>query len=359
MKKFFRGIRYIIHTFNSYFYYNKNLNLLKNTYNDKRIILLCTPEHGNLGDHAIAFAQHEFLKKFFSKVKLIEITSSFYLKKYKKIKELINENDILIISGGGFLGSLWLKEENIVRDIIRNFKNNRIIIFPQTIFFEKNDFGEKELRNSKEIYSNHNKLSIIVRDRNSIEEAKKLVKLETNILYIPDIVLYLKNNFSFLENIKNIKKEKDILICLRKDKEKIADMKKIKNVIFKLKHNYLVKYTDTVINYFIFPKDRQKYIEKKLKEFMNSKLVITDRLHGMIFSYLAETPCIALNNSSGKVSGVYDWIKECNYIKVIEDIEKIEVMNDLIYKSKKNNINLNKEWNKLNNFLRSNFDGQN
>ena len=36
------------------------------------------------------------------------------------------------------------------------------------------------------------------------------------------------------------------------------------------------------------------------------------RLHGMIMSVITDTPCIAMNNTSGKVKGVYDTIKNDN-----------------------------------------------
>lgn len=347
MKSLLNKIKYLIYIFRTFFYYRKMLVLLNNTKQESRIILFCTPEHGNLGDHAIAIAQHKFLKDNFSEKKVIEITSAFYSKKEKIIKNLINNKDILIISGGGFLGSLWINEENIVRNIIKNFKTNKIIIFPQTIFFEKSDFGKNELEKSKKIYQSHKNLYITVRDRNSIYVAEKLINKPQNILYIPDIVLYLKKiNFQ-----QELRKNNEILICLRKDKEKIID-NKIENIIFKLKDKYSIKYTDTVINSYIFPKERKKYVEEKMLEFINSKIVITDRLHGMIFAFLTKTPCIALNNSSGKVLGVYEWIKECGYIRVINNIDEISDLVIVLLNKELKDTYLQKEWNKLKVFLK-------
>lgn len=348
MKKVFNKINHMIHIFNSSLYYKDNIKLLKNTNKEKRIILFCTPEHGNLGDHAIAMAQHKFLKENYPEIKVIEITSNFYMKKKEEIKNLINNEDILIISGGGFLGSLWLNEEDIVRNIIKTFTKNKIIIFPQTIFFEKNNFGKNELEKSKEIYQKHKNLYITVRDKNSIYEAEKLIRKQENILYVPDIVLYLEN----IKFQQEIKKDTDILICLRKDKEKVI-YNKIGNIILELRNRYSVKYTDTVINSFILPNKRKKYVEEKILEFTKSKIVITDRLHGMIFAFLTKTPCIALNNSSGKVLGVYEWIKECGYIKVINNIEEIPELTEILLKQKIDNKNLNIEENfqKIKNFL--------
>ena len=159
----------------------------------------------------------------------------------------------------------------------------------------------------------------------------------------------------YLENIKfqqEIKKDTDILICLRKDKEKVID-NKIGNIILELKNRYSLKYTDTVINSFILPDKRKEYVEEKILEFVNSKIVITDRLHGMIFAFLTKTPCIALNNSSGKVLGVYEWIKECGYIKVINDIEEIPKLIEILLKQKINgkNLNMKERFQRIKNFL--------
>ena len=73
----------------------------------------------------------------------------------------------------------------------------------------------------------------------------------------------------------------------------------------------------------ILPENRQREVTKKLKEFSEAKLIVTDRLHGMIFAALTNTPCIALSNSNGKVQAVYEWIKENEYIIFADDIEQI------------------------------------
>ena len=39
----------------------------------------------------------------------------------------------------------------------------------------------------------------------------------------------------------------------------------------------------------------------------------------MIFAYITGTPCYVFDNLSHKVSGVYEWIKDCGYIKYCEN----------------------------------------
>ena len=68
-----------------------------------------------------------------------------------------------------------------------------------------------------------------------------------------------------------------------------------------------------------------------LKKFAKAKIVVTDRLHGMIFTIITNTPCIAINNLSGKVKGVYDTLSDIEKNKIIfiedkADVEKIKII---------------------------------
>ena len=69
----------------------------------------------------------------------------------------------------------------------------------------------------------------------------------------------------------------------------------------------------------------EKELLEMLKAISNYKLVVTDRLHGMIFSTICGTPCIAFSNTTGKVKGVFDWLsKENDYVFFAENIEDFE-----------------------------------
>ena len=71
------------------------------------------------------------------------------------------------------------------------------------------------------------------------------------------------------------------------------------------------KIFDTVIkvNHSVIGEYRKSLVLSKLKEFAGCEIVLTDRLHGMIFSYITSTPCIAIANSTGKSQNAYnDWL---------------------------------------------------
>lgn len=287
--------------------------------NEKKVFIFGTPIHGNIGDHAILVAEKKLITDNFPKCKVIEVESEFFLRNKKLVKKLVKDSPIFL-TGGGFLGSLWLNEETVFRTMIKTFKKNNIIVFPQTIYFSDDKIGKKELKKSQKIYKKSKSLIFYCREKYSYDFMKK--HFSTVVCKLaPDMVLYLNKNK--LE--KN--KENKILLCMRKDKEKVQDSEKINSY---LQNKGELCYTDTVINQNIYELDRDKILKSKIDEFSKYKLVVTDRLHGMIFAYLACTPCIVFENKSYKIKGVYEWIKDCDYITIAnaEELSKLKYSED-------------------------------
>ena len=210
--------------------------------------------------------------------------------------------------GGGYLGTLWINEEKMFRKVLMNFMDNKIITFPQTIFFDNNEEGREELLKSKEIYQKHKKLKFFLREKYSYNFMKENFPI-CNIYLVPDIVLYLD------AKEYNYKRE-GVLFCMRNDKEKVNDFKdEIENFVNAKKINKIDS-TDTVISKRLYKFNREKYVYDKIKQFAKYKVVVTDRLHGMIFALLSKTPCLVFQNKSPKILGVYEWIKDVEYIKL-------------------------------------------
>lgn len=295
----------------------------------KSFILLGTPLHGNLGDQAISIAEHRYLKENFHKMQIIEIPR-YYMELYgKQFKKYIKKTDIILIQGGGFLGTLWMGEENFVRKVIQQYPCNLILIFPQTVFYTKDEAAERELKKSEEIYNKHSSLYICAREKYSFEFMKKHYK-RCEIILVPDIVLYLSNRLKFEE-----KTREGILFCFRKDKEKQIDDESInllKNIIESTGEK--ITNIDTVVNYNVYMENREEEVRKLWEKFSETKLVVTDRLHGMIFSAITGTPCIVFRNSNYKVEGVYEWIKELGYINFVNDVEEFRVGVQKLYKER-------------------------
>lgn len=308
--------------------YNRYIAQVKRK-RQNRYLIFNGPNHGNLGDHAILYAEKKFLED--KGIKSFEILShqiDYFIERYGNN---INLDDVIMITGGGNLGTLWEHEQIGVNKVISRFKDYKILIFPQTIFYSKDRHAQYRLKVDKLLYEKCKKLLVCCRDKKTYDFC--LSELKVNAKYTSDIVTYL--NYSN----ENYKRD-GVMICFRLDKEKVLskeDEMKIKNILM---DNYEIKnirYIDTVLpGRFSFSKGKRKLL-KLLKEIAHTKIFITDRLHGMIFAAITGTPCIALANSSGKVKGVFDWIsKENDYVKFANNIGEIE---NLI-----NEINLDKKY---------------
>ena len=74
----------------------------------------------------------------------------YHTKNNNKIKRVTPE-DLVVISGGGWMGNLWIHNECVIREIVQNYPNNKIIILPQTVYYTSDELGEKEYRITNEI----------------------------------------------------------------------------------------------------------------------------------------------------------------------------------------------------------------
>lgn len=111
-------------------------------------------------------------------------------------------------------------------------------------------------------------------------------------------------------------------------------MQKIQHFCNKSNIPYLI--TDTCTNYLISTRKREDELEKFFDLIGRGRLLITDRIHGMLFAEITGTPCIAVDNISKKVSGVFEWMKNCSYITCVEEENITEELFTNYYQMKSN-----------------------
>jgi pyruvyl transferase EpsI len=321
----------------SLIYYRK----LKEYKHKKKILHLLTPKHGNMGDQAIAYATEKYLKENFKEYEVLEFYRDDIYKYAEAIKMILNKDDLIVLIGGGNMGNLYISEEKARRFVIEKFPENKIISMTQTISFTKDDEGKHELNRTKEVYNKHKNLTIIAREKFSFKIMKEEF-VNCKIIDNPDIVLYLSDNFK--DNITN---RKTIMTCLRSDKESIVGNQKqafLDNL--KMKYKDVFEY-DTVINKYVDKTTREEELKDMLNKFLSSKVVITDRLHGMVFCAITKTPCIVTKSLDNKVIGTYEWIKDLNYIKLVDNLnfDEVEVLiKELTNLKEKSQINLKEKY---------------
>lgn len=292
---------------------------IKKLYRKKRkIFLLGTPSYNNIGDHAIALGTRKFVKKYFPDCDYSEYDRlsdpSLERAAQAQIKAEIKKNDIILLIGGGNFGSLYPAEEDYRLKIIGTYTKNKIVFLSSTMCFEDTFFGRCRLKKSKTVYNDHPDLTLFLRDEKSFDEAQKVFD-KTKCFFMPDFANML------IGKIEQPKARDGIYVCFRKDSERFFDDEKRDEFISFCKDKYKTDVGDNAFDSFVGSALREKKTTEYLRFFASHCLIVTDRFHGLIFSVITGTPCIALKNNNGKVAGGFYWFKNCKAVKLAENLE--------------------------------------
>lgn len=274
---------------------------------------LGSPMHKNLGDHLITMAEFEYLKRIGYPRTVVDIPIEMYQVYRERLINAIKPDACVFISGGGWMGNIWPNEELLLQDMVKSFSNNKIIIFPQTIYFdEKTKPYQEFITSGNAAFRSCKDLSLFVRDEQSFQLAKKHYEID-KIFLVPDIAVAYYDSYQRKHDfVKSCKAG----FCLREDRELYRNQDDEAMVERIINNNGLKSSVVTTMSRFrVLSNRRPQAVINRLNEFANNDLIITDRLHGMIFSYITGTPCIAFDNKTLKVSGVYKkWLSDCDYI---------------------------------------------
>ena len=230
-------------------------------------------------------------------------TWSFYDKKFKKqLESVIQEDDIFIIQSGYCTTSSHI-DHVMHRYIVKTFCNNRVLIMPQTILYNR----KRDPGITRNIFKKNSKLLFLARDRKSYEDALKYFP-ETRVSLFPDIVTTLIGAEDFRFN----EPRNGILLCVRNDSEKLYTNEQINTLATQFSESgYFYEIDDT--NSKLPLNELQDNIENELKKtiryFGRHKVIITDRYHGTIFSMISDTPVIVLATLDHKVKTGTEWFK--------------------------------------------------
>ena len=285
----------------------------KRRQNPKTAFLLMTPAHENLGDHAIALSETEFLKAH--GMDYVEITSYDLetLQRYDMMS-LMNGCPILM-QGGGYLGTFWFQCEEMLRQLIEKNPRSPIVLMPNTIYYEPTPFGQEEFSKSVTCYGKHPNLHIFAREQISYDAMKNVY---ANVKLIPDMVFSLNRRSA--EKTRN-----GCLLSLRHDQERTRSEEQEAAVRRQVSALFgdRVREADMVTDHCVPVADRERELEARFDLFASSELVVTDRLHGMVFCAITGTPCVVLDSKSPKVRGCYEWIRDLEYIRFVDDPDQI------------------------------------
>lgn len=313
-------------------HYKNDLKTFKNSTKSTMKVLYCgVTLHNNLGDLAQYYCIHNWIKINLSNYELIEIESDSIVNNKEYFSNLFNQNctekDIIICQSGYTTQDLGGNHNEMHKFLVKRFKKNQIVIFPQTVYFQKE---QNELKTVTAYKFNSNVL-FLARDKISYNKAKNMFTY-ANVKLCPDIVTTLIGKRDF-NNRRN-----GILFCLRNDGEKFYTDDDILKLKVEFEKKITVDFTDTDEN-ISFSRLRKftnnhtvrsllpTILDKKIEEFSKYKIIITDRYHGSIFSLIAGTPVLVIKTNDHKVISGVDWFRgtECqNFINYCDTLEQVK-----------------------------------
>lgn len=316
---------------------------------DKKIVVMLGADYGNLGDVAITESQKEYLKAVFPDHVIIEVPISRTYRDMKSLKRRLNAKDIVTLVGGGNTGSLYPEIEAQRRFIVGCFPENQIVAFPQSVHFSQDSKSQKILSLSAKSYSRHANLIMLARDQYSYDFFTQKLGVKSGLF--PDIVLST-------QSLKQVKRSKTAVISIRSDKESslpVGARIKITNELKNSRFKVVSRDTD-IKSTKLTPAHRKEELKQVLDLYLGAQLVVTDRLHGMIFCVITKTPCIVFDNNNGKVLGAFKlWIKDTDYVRILNpsDIDAISSHVDkLLEKSKGSRKSLKNKFDELEKILK-------
>jgi pyruvyl transferase EpsO len=269
-----------------------------------KVAYLDFPMHFNVGDLLIFKGTEQFFIDYNIDVVYRESKTKFTVN-YKAI----NKADVILFHGGGNFGDIYPDFQRYRDRIIRKFPNKKIIILPQSVFFN----NECNVECYFQYMSFHKNLLLYVRDNESL---KLLEKYGIRTKIMPDMAHSLHPLKDISEVGSYNRNYFRVLNLKRGDREKLLD-NKIKNISKKsFDWNQLVTISDKII-YFVckvflkipiirvffmslYCKLTDDIVFKAIFYFDQHDVVHTDRLHGFILSVLLGKEVVLNDNNYGK-----------------------------------------------------------
>lgn len=269
--------------------------------------MVASPTYENIGDAAIVMGVQNVLRKC-GYEHIVEITITEFWNARRCLRRLMPKDALVVLNGGGNMGDVYQLEEMNRRTVLEDYPNHRIVIFPQTIFYQE----EQNALASVPHYNREN-ITITAREQKSFEIMKELYP-RANVIMAPDAVLSV--DYSKRQYERN-----GVVVCFRGDSEQKLTDRDRNSLISQLSaRGYDLTLTDMMHGAEIPRETRKQIVEEKIQLFAGAKLVITDRLHAMILCAVSGTPCLVFGNNHHKVRGVYEWIKHLDYVRFVHSV---------------------------------------
>lgn len=285
----------------------------------KYIFLLASPTHNNMGDQMIACAMAKWSEMYFGEYAYKSFDDGIYKDwaYFDSLRLVIRKRDMIFLRGGGSVGDRYSGYEEFVRYVLKSYPKNKIVMFPQSVFFSHTPTGEKEKAKTAAAYDAHPNFILFTRDEASYALAKSMLR-RTKVSLCPDIAMYLFGIYSPEKYERS-----GVFFCLRIDGENRYSKEQLSAMIKAVKSSRNVTVGDMGAESKVNNENREAEIKKLLARFSKSRVAVTDRFHGVISAVLTGTPCIALRSADHKIISGIKWFKDLDFVFYASSPEEV------------------------------------
>ena len=325
--------------------------LIPSTSSLERELLLVDPAyHGNVGDHMLTVAELDFLTKYHHHHRINQChyvqaglfvppcDTTIFNYDYEYNDEYNNDNEkgtttrVALWHAGGNWGDLWISAQDVR---IASFQtllehNFSIVSLPQSLYYSSKVLQERHASRIKEQIAlglglgdpfalespdgrslAQSRVTFTWRERESYHLAQQLYPFVQNRL-IPDMAFQL-GPYRSIPNDTNADDSVDILMLLRNDHEsttmkkndRMRTSRRVRTILTSLPGDaadVTFRIVDWGDRLELFHSDNIFFTSTAIQLLSLGKVVVCDRLHAAILSYLSGLPLVYLDQVSGKLT---------------------------------------------------------
>jgi pyruvyl transferase EpsO len=270
------------------------------------------PDYANVGDSAIWLGQRRWLRRSGIRTAYASTMATYD----RDVLAARVGSGVILLQGGGNLGDLWQRHQQFRERVIADFPEHRIIQLPQTITFQ----NLENLRRARAVFNAHPNLTLLVRDRRSLELARNEFRVTS--LLCPDMAFLLGTLR------RPAPPQVEVLWLARSDKEsrgawprfdkagagrldwrvdEVSGMVTAARFLTQqIAHRGRAVRPAWACQPWLFDVIAQQRLTRGCRILTRGRVVVTDRLHGHILCLLMGIPHVILDTAFGKIRAFYD-----------------------------------------------------
>ncbi|WP_375385842.1 polysaccharide pyruvyl transferase family protein [uncultured Microbacterium sp.] len=295
----------------------------------REVAIVDAPNQRNVGDSLIWAGELAFLARIGLRIRYVADLWSY---DPRALRKALPEGGVVLLHGGGNFGDLWIGHQLIREQVIRDLPDYRIVQLPQSIYFK----DDARAAAADKVMGAHPDLHILLRDSLSMERAQKQLP-SLDVGFCADMAL----GWDPPQRPFSSANKADVVVIAREDMEASSGLAEIgplwldgtplhvtdwyprgaRAVQWRLARGgsltcrTYVKIRRRVpalpagmpdrVGGWALDNVNRVNVAGAVKLYGSARAVVTDRLHAHVLSALLGVPHVALDNSYGKVSGIY------------------------------------------------------